>query len=91
MKARAMFVISGRVQGVGYRAWAQGEAERLELVGWVRNTPDGRVEGEAEGPREAVERFLERCRSGPTFSRVRDVEVTWAEAVEGEGGFEVRR
>ena len=87
---RARFVIAGRVQRVGYRAWAQAEAEALGLVGWVRNTADGRVEGEAEGPRESVARFLERCHGGPDFAQVREVKADWVAAAGEERSFEVR-
>jgi len=59
------FRVSGRVQGVGFRAFVQREASLLGLAGWVRNTWDGRVEGEAEGPREAVLPFQAALRQGP--------------------------
>ncbi|MEM1314293.1 MAG: acylphosphatase [Pseudomonadota bacterium] len=64
-QARAMARVSGRVQGVGFRWWVQGEAARLGLEGWVRNLADGRVELFARGPAAAVEALLEACREGP--------------------------
>jgi len=82
-----MFVITGRAQRVGSRAWAPAEAESLGLVGWVRNAADGSVEGEAEGPRPAVEQFLARCREGPMFAQVR----SGRDAAGQKQGFEVRR
>jgi len=67
-------IIHGRVQGVGYRYWAQSEAIRLGLDGWVRNRMDGTVELVAAGPPDAVARLLDACRSGPPAARVTSVE-----------------
>jgi acylphosphatase len=86
MSARAHLLIGGRVQGVFYRVSCAYEAQRLGLGGWVRNLPDGRVEAAAEGPREAVERFVEWCRHGPPHARVEGVELTW-EQPRGESDF----
>lgn len=74
-RARAHLWISGRVQGVAYRASAAREAARLGVRGWVRNLPDGRVEAVAEGPADGVEAFIEWCRRGPTAARVDAVEI----------------
>ena len=63
-------VIRGRVQGVGYRAWATCQARRLGLDGWVRNRRDGSVELLAIGPKAEIERLAEACRSGPAAARV---------------------
>lgn len=65
--------ISGRVQGVGYRAWTEDAAAELELCGWVRNRRDGTVEAVFAGPVAAVSDMLERCKSGPPAARVADV------------------
>ncbi len=67
--------ISGRVQGVFYRASTHEEARRLGLTGWVRNLPDGRVEVVAEGPDEAVDALLRWCRQGPPAARVDGIET----------------
>ncbi len=75
--ARARVVLSGRVQGVAFRAATVDEARRLGLAGWVRNLPDGRVEALAEGDRPAVEAFVAWCRRGPRLARVDDLQVTW--------------
>lgn len=68
-------IVSGRVQGVGYRAWCLGEARRLGLVGWVRNRADGTVEWFAKGSVAAVEALTERCRKGPFLARVTDISL----------------
>lgn len=68
--------ISGRVQGVGYRYSAYHEATRLGLTGWVRNTMDGAVETEAQGPAAAVEAYVAWCRRGPALAHVTDVKIT---------------
>ena len=70
-------VVSGRVQGVGFRASAQQVAQRLGLAGWVRNLADGRVELEAEGPAPILDQLLAWLRKGPSLSRVDGVEVDW--------------
>jgi acylphosphatase len=62
--------ISGRVQGVAYRAWAERQASLLSLSGWVRNRRDGSVEAVLSGPEEAVLEMIERCRRGPPLARV---------------------
>lgn len=64
------FWITGRVQGVGYRYFAQSEARRLGLSGWVRNRREGAVEVLAEGPPDQLERFEQRLRQGPSAARV---------------------
>lgn len=63
-------VVSGRVQGVGFRFFAERAASEAGVVGWVRNRPDGTVETVVEGDAAAVSRYLERLRSGPPGSRV---------------------
>jgi acylphosphatase len=68
------YVVSGRVQGVGFRYFVLEAAESEGLSGWVKNLPDGRVEVLAEGEREAVERFAGHVHRGPPHARVADVE-----------------
>lgn len=72
--ARKGFLISGRVQGVGFRWWACRRAESLGLAGTVRNLPDGRVEVQAEGPDPAMQRFRSDLEHGPSTARVDDIE-----------------
>ena len=68
-------VISGRVQGVGFRYFAREAAVREGVTGWVRNLPDGRVEVYVEGESEAVTRVERAIRQGPRGAHVDDVEV----------------
>jgi len=69
------FVISGRVQGVGFRYFVQSVAVRESIRGWVRNLDDGRVETAAAGAADAMERFERALRQGPPASRVERVDV----------------
>ena len=69
------FVISGRVQGVGFRYFVQSVAIREGLSGWVRNLDDGRVETAASGDKDAVDRFEHALREGPSSARVDSVAV----------------
>jgi len=66
--------ITGRVQGVSFRLWAQRRATSLRLSGWVRNCRDGSVEAVLSGPAEAVAAMLAACRTGPPGARVDMVE-----------------
>ncbi len=78
-------VVTGRVQGVWYRAWTGERATDLGVDGWVRNLKSGAVEGLFAGPAEAVDQLVAACRSGPPLARVDDVvcrEAPEAEAVE---------
>ncbi len=77
---RANLLVSGRVQGVFFRASAQDEARRLGLTGEVRNLPDGSVEATAEGPRASIEEFIVWCRRGPPSAEVENVSVRWSAA-----------
>jgi acylphosphatase len=69
------FHVSGRVQGVGYRFFVLEAAQVEGLRGWVRNLPDGDVDGVAEGDREAVDRFTHKLSRGPAQARVDHVDV----------------
>ncbi|HUQ34484.1 MAG TPA: acylphosphatase [Pyrinomonadaceae bacterium] len=74
MKVARKFLISGEVQGVGFRYFAQRAAARHQVLGYVRNLADGRVEALAEGTIENVEAFKHDLATGPTFSVVANVE-----------------
>ena len=80
---------SGRVQGVGYRAFCADEALRLHVDGFARNLLDGRtVEVQAEADAPTLRRFVERLREGPAQALVADVEYRWEEATGEFRGFE---
>ena len=70
------FIISGLVQGVGFRFFTQRAAARHQVRGYVRNLPDGRVESLAEGEEKAVEDFKHDLTTGPAFSKVEHLEET---------------
>lgn len=72
-------LVSGRVQGVGFRAWARDEQRALGLAGSATNLPDGRVEVVAEGPRAACEQLLAALRGSDPPGRVTDVTPTWSD------------
>ncbi len=80
-------LVSGRVQGVGFRYATVDEARRLGLVGWVRNTRDGQVEIVAQGHHDSMRRLLAWCRSGPPGARVTGVEQTESSVDESLSGF----
>jgi acylphosphatase len=73
-KIARRFFITGDVQGVGYRFFAQRAAARHQVVGYVKNLADGRVEALAEGPASSVEAFRHELATGPRFSAVDNVE-----------------
>lgn len=70
-------IISGRVQGVWFRANTRDKAEELGLTGWVRNTFDGNVEAVFEGEEDAVREMISWCRRGPPLAHVSDVKVDY--------------
>lgn len=86
---RARVVVSGKVQGVYFRASTEDEARSRGLTGWVRNNRDGEVEAVFEGEQAAVEAMIAWCHRGPPGARVTGVTVTWEEP-RGERGFTVR-
>lgn len=88
--ARAHVMISGRVQGVGYRYSLKHVADAAGVSGWCRNTLAGSVEAVLCGERRAVEEVLFWCRQGPTFAAVDAVSVDWQEVTEPIEGFEIR-
>ncbi|MBD3679957.1 MAG: acylphosphatase [Rhodobacteraceae bacterium] len=80
--------VTGRVQGVSFRAWTMREAEALGLAGWVRNERDGSVTALISGPAEDVAQMLARLHHGPRFARV--TSVTAEETAPPKGaGFEI--
>jgi len=74
---RAHVIITGRVQGVGFRYDTQWAAQRIGVHGWVRNRRDGSVEGVFEGEKERVNRMLDWCQHGSALARVDHVSLEW--------------
>mgnify|MGYP006305636203 CR=1 FL=1 len=85
---RAHVFITGRVQGVNFRAATRDQARQAGLRGWVKNLEDGRVEAVFEGNRAAVHRLVSWCHSGPVGAQVDHVEFRWEEPV-GEDIFSI--
>lgn len=82
--------ITGRVQGVGYRAWVLATADRLGLRGWVRNRTDGSVEAVLLGEEGAVTAMIAACHDGPPAARVQDVVISDMGQDDIGNGFEAR-
>ena len=88
-RIRRRVVVSGRVQGVAFRAATRAQARAGAVAGWVRNLADGRVEAVFEGDAAAVAALIAWCHEGPSWARVEHVDV-WDEAPEGLPDFRVR-
>ncbi len=84
------YLVSGRVQGVGYRWFVNTEANNLGLQGYVRNLSDGRVEVIAKGTSEQLENLEMRLRQGPSFARVLDIQIVDYELPSKINGFSIR-
>ena len=82
--------VTGRVQGVFYRASTRDKARSLGLTGWVMNMPDGSVELEAQGPDERVDELVSWLYEGPPYAKVQDVEISELSLSDQEDSFEVR-
>lgn len=82
-------MVSGRVQGVGFRVFVARRAKELGLAGWVRNRPDGGLEAEAVGPEAELLRFVEALRAGPGHAQVERAAEEWFESTEAPQGFRV--
>ena len=91
MKIARKYLISGEVQGVGYRYFAQRAAARHQVLGYVRNLMDGSVEAFVEGDAEAVEAFKHDLATGPAHARVEKVEEINLEPTEGYSSFRIER
>ena len=83
-------LVQGKVQGVGFRAFTQAQANQKGLDGWVKNRQDGTVEVEAEGPKEMLEAFLKDLEKGPLFSHVTKIIVDWKVPNRQTQGFTIR-
>lgn len=88
--ARIHAIVSGIVQGVGFRYFVIRHADDLGLKGWVRNTMQGEVEVVVEGTRSALEQFLLHLKSGPQSAHVSNVDVNWQSATGEFSNFQVK-
>jgi acylphosphatase len=88
--AAAEILVEGRVQGVGFRDYAQRRASQLGLAGYVMNLKDGRVRARAEGARDIIEQLVRELEKGPPLSRVERVSVRWLPPTGRFGSFGVR-
>jgi acylphosphatase len=86
---RAHIMVSGQVQGVFFRDTTRQKAEELDLAGWVKNTPDRRVEALFEGPSDRVREMVRWCEKGPQQASVENVDTTFGAAAGDLTGFEV--
>lgn len=91
MKVARKFLIGGDVQGVGYRFFAQRAAAQHQVLGYVRNLADGRVEALAEGAPESVEAFKHDLATGPAYSRVENIEEINLEPTGNYASFRIER
>lgn len=82
-------IVSGMVQGVGYRYFVQRAAKQLKLTGWVRNLYTGEVEIEAEGPRGLIESLIQELWTGNPYAAVRNVSVNWGRWTGKYSGFDI--
>ena len=89
MTSRARIVVTGLVQGIGYRYFAHTHGRMLGLSGFARNLIDGSVEIEAQGERSQIERFVGELRAGPSGAVVSDVSVDWIATEPGSQGFAI--
>jgi acylphosphatase len=85
------FIISGIVQGVGFRFFTQRAAARHQVIGYVRNLPDGRVEAHAEGTAQSVEAFKNDLSTGPNYSSVEQVEEIVLEPTNTYSSFRIEK
>ncbi len=89
-KVRAHIFVSGRVQGVFFRAGTRKKAKEFGVSGFVRNLPDGKVETVLEGEEEKVKKLIEWQRKGPLFAKIKDIEVNWENYKSEFDDFEIK-
>jgi acylphosphatase len=75
-------LISGFVQGVGYREFVRSNANKMKITGWVRNLSDNRVEIAAQGGEEDLKKFIKICEQGPFLAEVKNIAIEWQEPQE---------
>lgn len=90
MNSKVHVIISGKVQGVWFRANTKQKAEQLGLTGWVRNTSDGKVEAVFEGDKKLINEIVEWCNQGPPLAEVDNVDISYLEAKKEFNNFTVK-
>ena len=90
MKSRVHVVISGRVQGVWFRASTRDKAQQLGLTGWVKNTSEGNVEAVFEGEEKLINEMLDWCHHGPPMAEVENVEIKKRRPSNDSDGFSIK-
>ena len=90
MKSKVHVIISGKVQGVWFRANTKNKAEQLNIIGWVRNTPDGKVEAIFEGEERDVHEMIKWCNEGPPLANVKNIDVEPSSPLNGFDGFSIK-
>ena len=89
MKMQAHLIVSGMVQGVGYRFFTQRHARHLNLNGWVKNLYSGEVEILVEGDRARIEIFIKALRTGNPYATVRNIQMNWKDYTGKYSGFDI--
>ncbi len=89
--AAAAIEVTGRVQGVGFRYFCYQQATRLNLVGWVRNNPDGSVSAWVEGDKADIETFADELGKGPPPAHVDHIDIEFKEPTSDHVGFDISR
>lgn len=87
---RFSIIVTGKVQGVGYRYYAKDYADRYGIFGWIRNNSDGTVAIEAQGDERVLQRFIDDLRDGPSMSNVVDINVREVPVVQEEHQFSIQ-
>jgi len=87
---RVHLIISGRVQGVGYRYFVREKADQCNIKGWVKNNIGGTVEVVAEGDDKDIQTFVDYCRKGPSLSLIENVNINYEDPTKEFHGFEIR-
>ncbi|MEA1881563.1 MAG: acylphosphatase [Candidatus Marinimicrobia bacterium] len=77
IKSAVHLIVSGKVQGVGFRWYVVRSGRSLALIGYAKNLPDGNVEVQVEGNKVDIERFIKKLKQGPALSSVENVEMKW--------------
>jgi acylphosphatase len=87
---RVHVIVEGKVQGVYFRTYAQAEAQKIGVAGWVRNRPDGNVEAALEGESDKVDMMIEWCKTGSPMSQISRVLVAEEKPLNEKGTFNIR-